>query len=216
MPRVAFDEAIEDLLEREPRLAADWEEVSAVYSREHAFALARSADQELTEAIQRAMGRLVRSGAPVEVGETVIRAEAVKREVLGFTRAYAETVYRTNVATAFSAGRWRALADPEVQIIIPALEYHATLDSSVRENHRAAHGLIMAVDDDRWSQFSPPMGYNCRCAAVPVDRDRLRRMRRLTPEGLVVRQRTPDGAHPDPGFGGGRPDRVIYGFTAAR
>ena len=43
------------------------------------------------------------------------------------------------------------------------LEFLATLDDNVRENHRAADGLIAAPEDPVWNSLSPPLGHNCRC-----------------------------------------------------
>lgn len=218
VPAVPFGEAIDDLLDRHPRLAKGWEEVQEVYSREHAFALARSASVEVTREVQRALHEALGKAPTVGGGAEELRAaaEIAGQDMKEWTESYSRLVFRTNAATAFSAGRFRAMADPEVQEMIPALEYQAILDSDVRPNHAALHGLVMAADDPRWDVLSPPTGYNCRCQVVPTDAGTLRRRGLLDADGNVKRMPTPAGGFPDPGFGRGRPDRAIYGYSAAR
>ena len=46
-----FEEAVDDIITREPRLAKSWQEVSRLYSSDHVFAMARSADQKVTERV---------------------------------------------------------------------------------------------------------------------------------------------------------------------
>ena len=53
---VNFDEAIESLISREPKLAIGWRAVSELYSKQHAFAAAKSVSQKLTERVQKTVG----------------------------------------------------------------------------------------------------------------------------------------------------------------
>lgn len=140
-------------------------------------------------------------------------AVAVMRDIADWTRAYAQTVYRTNFNSAFAAGRFMAVRDPAVREVVPAFEFHAAGDGDTRPNHLAADGLIASVDDAIWNQFSPPLGYNCRCALRHVDRWELEDLGLLREDGSVTRK-TPArfaSAGPDDGFQKlGRPDRRIY------
>lgn len=208
LPRVRFAEAIRDILAREPRLATSAEAVSRVYTRQHGFALARSTRLEVTKRVQSFIRRSLEQGRTVRNAENFIRTLS-----RSFSRAYAETVYRTNVNTAFNAGRLRMVRDPAVARVAPALRFTATRDSSVRPNHLAADGLIADAGDPIWSVLSPPLGYNCRCALELVDRRTLARSGLLDETGRVRPARVPDGAYPDPRFkteGRGRPDQPVY------
>lgn len=207
IPNVPFREAIEDIVRREPRLAKTAVEVSNLYRTRHAFALARAASLKITEAVQAAIKRLGLKGM------TVPKASAVVADVGGFTRAYSETVYRTNVATAYSAGRYAEARSPGVAATMGAFERTAVGDSDTRPTHLAADGLLAGIEDPVWEHASVPSGYNCRCAQRLVSKYELERMGLLDRSGKVIR-RTPAGFgayRPDPGFGGGRPDRRIYG-----
>ena len=131
-----------------------------------------------------------------------------------FTRAYSETVYRTNLTSAFAAGRFKQVESEEVRRVTPAFEFDAIDDAAVRPNHAAADGLIAAVNDPVWSRISPPLGHNCRCGLRLVDRFELKRRGLL--RGFSVTPYFPPNfreAKPDDGFTkGGRPDGQIYGF----
>jgi SPP1 gp7 family putative phage head morphogenesis protein len=203
IPKILARDALLDLVMREPKLAASAEEVRRLYNEEHAFALAKSMDAKITARVQDEMRKAFQSGRPwLNVAEIV-------RELGGWTRAYAETVIRTNATTAYSAGRFREATRMQSEGILAALRYAAVLDGDARPNHAAAHGLIAAVDDPVWEKMSPPCGYRCRCTLEPVDSvdipDSLR-----GPDGRLRRAKLPPGAYADPGFGQ-RPDRIGLG-----
>lgn len=154
VPEVTFDEAIEDLVSREPRLARTWEEVSRLYSTEHVFAAVRSIDENMTARIQKALADVAEKGGSIH--------DAVRtfQEIAPWSRSYAETTYRTNLATAYTAGRIAQANDPEVRDAVPALVYEAMGDDRTRPNHAAADGLIAAADDPIWKRIHPPNGFN--------------------------------------------------------
>jgi SPP1 gp7 family putative phage head morphogenesis protein len=206
MPSLQFTQAVEDLVRREPRLARSAAAVSELYSTQHAFAMARSADLTITTRVQEIIAKAMRDGATVPEGEALVQAAG------DFTRAYSETVYRTNTATAYSAGRFRQVFDPDVQEVIGAFAFDAVMDADTRPNHAAADGLIAATTDPIWETFAVPIGYNCRCSLRMVDRYELEE-RGLIVNGRVQIYRPPNfaNAHPDSGFGKGRPDRRLYG-----
>lgn len=190
-----FLEAIEDLLSREPKLASGYQEVQKLYNESHAFALAKSVNQNLTERIQKAINDLM------ETGGGLPEFNAVWKEIAPWSQAYADTVYRTNASTAYNAGRLEQAQDEDVKEVIPAMEYVSMHLPNTRPNHEAASGLIAASDDPIWKRFKPPMGYNCRCGVNFVSKYELER-RGLWESGKPVRFLPPTfaAAHPDQGF----------------
>lgn len=218
LPRVPFPEAVADVIAREPRLAASAAEVSQAYNESHAFALARSSSIKVTERVQKAVSTAIHQGRTVGEGARAIRqvARAAGEDMSRFTHAYAETVFRTNVSTAYSAGRFREMANPAVQFAIGALMFDGPTDSlpagDSRPNHVAAVGLIASASDPVWSALAPPLGYNCRHRLSFVSWPELKRRRLLLPDGSVRKASIPPGAHADEGFQHtGRPDIAIYG-----
>jgi len=197
---VPFVQALLDLTERQPVLAASASVVARVYSVERGFALARAVSETVA---QRVRDRIVadrRAGrAPAETIELIA-------ELGPFTRAYAQTVYRTNLSTAYSAGRFRQAADPDI--------YMAVVDSDVRrgrkedqgENHKALHRFMAPTDWDGWGQWAPPGGYQCRCSLRLVTNFELSRKGIKLPTSIQV----PERAAFHSNFQQGRPDHQIY------
>lgn len=189
IPRLTFLEAVRDLTSRAPLEGFNWRQVAEIYQTRQGFALARSADVALTERVQKTIERFLRQGIQLRNAEKIIA------EMGGFTTAYAETVYRTNLSTAYSAGRFDQAARPEVAVVIGAFEYVTARDSDVRrsrpedsgENHLAAHGFIAATTDAIWDRVAPPSGYSCRCSLRMVPRDELKERRLVEDSGKVKR-----------------------------
>jgi hypothetical protein len=208
---VQFDEALADLARREPALVdplrAAAEDVRRIYGSvegpdgrrvyPHGFALAQSLDLEVTARVLSAIRGQLAEGSPA--------VDAVAG--LGdWTRAYAENVVRTNVTTAYSAGRLREARRLTGEGFEVGFEFQTAGDSDVRrgrkvdrgENHQAVDGIRAREDDPVWESFSPPLGYQCRCLLRPVVGGP------WTPDALrVARARGARAAH---GFGQ-RPDR---------
>ena len=124
-----------------------------------------------------------------------------------WSEGYSRMVFRTNVNTAITAGRFRAAQDPDIKAAVPAFRFDSVGDVDTRHNHNAADGVILSVDSLEWRRIAPPLGYNCRCRVVHVSSIELDAMGKLRDDGSVIDDRVPADAGPDEGFRpGGRPD----------
>ena len=214
LPSVTFEEALEDLATRAPvtiRSAAQRtaDSISRLYSEGRHMAFARAAEESVTKAAQDLIRRAVTEGlAENEAAARLsLGIDKVRQLSQPWSESYSRLVFRTNLNTAVTAGRFRQAADPDVRQILPAFRFDAVGDTDTRDNHRAASGLIMSVDDPRWSQLAPPLGYNCRCQVVAVDAFTLEAAGMLDSNGSVRFMAAPPQAGPDPGFRHtGRPD----------
>lgn len=197
VPHIPFDEAITDILSREPRLAFSYEAVQELYSREHAFAMAKSTDMVITKRIQGVIEKFLKEGKSVDDASKIIS------EIGDFSRAYSETVYRTNIATAYTDGRIAEADHPDVRDTILAFEVVGVADVDERPNHGAARGFIAGVKDTIWAEgLRPPYGYNCRHGLRPVSIYELERLGLLMSNNQVKRYYPSNfsQAHRDPGF----------------
>ena len=211
----AFEEAVERLVAAKAVKARTAELVSKVYSQRRVFALAKSASVKTTKRFQALLVEVIQEGLPGSVfTETMARFQ-------NWGHAYAETVYRTNLSTAYTAGRFQGGAEPDMREYMPAFRFSAVLDSSVRrgrpgvdgppgdaENHAALDGFIAQTNDPVWSEWSPPLGYNCRCSLRLVSVFELER-KGLLVDGVFHAPTFPAKARKHPGFGT-RPDHAYY------
>lgn len=168
-PRVDYLDAIKAMANREPRLAEEvapglprWKAVQMVYADQYAFALAKSSSLEITKKVQKLLGE------QLETREEYPDAISMIAALGDWTSAYSETVYRTNLNTAFADGIMNQSKNAAVRVVIGGLAFSINGDSVTRPNHRAVDKLTAPVDHHIWDTFKPPLGYNCRCTMRQV------------------------------------------------
>lgn len=103
----------------------------------------------------------------------------VKPVQLGSVRRL-ETIFRTNLRTAYAAGHWSSIVEHADEA--PYLLYDAILDGRTRPAHRAWDGKVLRVDDPWLKTHTPPNGWNCRCSLIQLDRKQLERLGKQGPD----------------------------------
>jgi SPP1 gp7 family putative phage head morphogenesis protein len=193
-PGITFEEAVEDMFKRDPRLERSSAEISRLYSTQKVFAMARSAEMTITRRAQDEITKWLGSGDPG------MALEKTLEEIGPFSRAYAETVFRTNAATAYNEGRIEQSKDEDVAEVIVGFRFEGIDDAFTRDNHRAGFGSIAATDHPTWKMHKPPLGYNCRCSLEFVSVYEAERLG-LWKDGKLTPMLAPNSAwYPDPGF----------------
>lgn len=99
--------------------------------------------------------------------------ETFKQDVLKVHKSYnvnyLEAEYNFAIQSAQMAVKWADyVADGDRYY----LQYRTADDSKVRAEHAALHGTTLPVDDPFWDNYFPPLGWNCRCTAVQVRKDK--------------------------------------------
>jgi len=163
MPRAAFD-----LLEREAKRKAFT--VAGLAKQE----LLDTAHAELIRQLQGSQGRTQKDPETgwVYEGPNLREFEKFVRERLesaGWTPSnpsHVETIYRTNVASAYATGRHAQMTSPAVVALMPYWQIRGVDDSRARPAHKRAHGVILPANHPFWKRAYPPFGYNCRCRVV--------------------------------------------------
>ena len=80
---------------------------------------------------------------------------------------YAE--YNFATASTQMAAKW---ADIERDGDEYDLQYRTAMDGLVRPEHAALEGITLPPSDKFWNEYYPPNGWNCRCTAVQVLKDK--------------------------------------------
>jgi len=89
-----------------------------------------------------------------------------------------KTIYRTNIQTAYQAGRFQEQLENADDR--PYWQYVAILDGKTRPSHRAMNGKVFRFDDPFWGTFYPPNGWGCRCRVKALSQSNVER------RGLVL------------------------------
>ncbi|MGN6777581.1 phage minor head protein [Rhizobium sp.] len=92
------------------------------------------------------------------------------------------TIFETNLRTAYAAGRYAQMTEPDTLATFPYWQYHHSGAVHPRLQHKAWDGTTLRADDPFWSVAYPPNGYGCGCFVTPVSRGGLRRMGKAEPD----------------------------------
>lgn len=165
-------------------------------ARRRSVTVAGAATADIVRTVQRELVHQVSEGAELR---DFSRRVVPRLEAAGWTPqnpSHVENVLRTNVSSAYNAGRARQMTQPAVLRFRPFWQIVTVNDGPPRQRptHQAAHGVVLRADDPFWLTAYPPFGYQCRC-----------RVRTLSArEGA---DRVVDGGSirglPDPGFTSG-------------
>lgn len=181
-------------------------------AKRKAFTIARVASDELLTTAHAELLRMIRespettykdpeTGKWIHKGPNFREFKKFVRERLesaGWTPANAshiETIYRTNVVSAYSSGRVAHGLKPTMLAALPYWQIHTVRDDRQRKTHRAAHGVVLLKTDRFWLIAFPPFGLSCRCRAVARSKSWVERT------GAKIGP-APTGL-PDPGFDSG-------------
>lgn len=162
-PMVGAEEAISWFRARVPITSGAWRRLSAAAKR-RAFRVAGANRLSLVTDVWRAIDRALASGMPYEefeksVGERLTKAwgDSVARPA---TRL--ELIYRNNMQSAYSAGRWAQMTDPDVVSGRPFFLYDSVLDSHTSVLCTTLNGTLLEADDPFWRTYWPPNHHGCR------------------------------------------------------
>lgn len=118
--------------------------------------------------LEQALAEIIREDLHVDAAKRVL-AKALDELGLSVKRpASIETVVRTQVQVAYSAGAVQADRDPAVAEILWGYTYATVGDDRVRPKHQGLDGVTLPKDHPRWSEIMPPNSWNCRCTVLRV------------------------------------------------
>lgn len=172
------------------RVSFAWQDL---YGEEHdkAFTVAKMMDIDLLKEVHQQVTDAIETGSTFDEftkslipklqaagwwGERVVIDPLTGNPVtsqLGSVRRL-ETIFRTNMMSAYAAGSWRQIMDQAEDA--PYLLYDAIDDGRTRAEHRAWNNTVLPASDKFWNTHYPPNGYNCRCSVIQLDDGDLERL----------------------------------------
>jgi SPP1 gp7 family putative phage head morphogenesis protein len=191
--RLPFDEAIDFFTRRggDPALV---DEVLRAYRRRSS----QYTDDQLDTISRAAIAELQRTldeGGTLQDFRAAIRDESASLGITAADPRYLENVYRTQVASAYGAGRWAQINSPDVTASRPYRRLSTAMDSRVSPDHALMQGVVWRHDNPAFTGVAPPFRWQCRCALTTAsDAD-------LAAHGWTVSDAPPAGFAVTPGFG---------------
>lgn len=86
-----------------------------------------------------------------------------------YNQAYLQAEYNFAVSSAQQAANWAKIEENKGRY---NLQYRTANDDRVRDSHAVLDGITLPADDTFWNSYYPPNGWNCRCVAVEVLKDK--------------------------------------------
>lgn len=163
--RMPFRDAIDAFAQRSSITKSAWQKLNAD-ARTRAFTVARLAVDAHVEIVRRQVEKAQRDGWTRESFKAELRESMTTAGVSPLNDWHAETIIRTNTATAHSQGRVAQQTTPAMLSVFQYWEYDAVTDKTTRNTHKAANGVSARVDDPIWRTAYPPAGYSCRCSCI--------------------------------------------------
>ena len=155
-----YAEAVEYLRKRDVLNKVDYDRLSAQL-KFRAFTASRISDGALLKRINGELIKNIEAGNGLKDFLGMTKTDVLSKVGLGNAGGwYWETVYRTNVQTAYNAGRMMGY-EPDKPL---ALELVVIDDARTTDYCRqyAGKGFVLPYDDPFWKTHIPPFHFNCR------------------------------------------------------
>ncbi len=178
-----FEEAIGFFRQKARVSTQHWTDVWRT-AHSHSFMVAGAASDALLSDFQGAIKKALGSGTTLAEFRRDFDA-IVERHGWAYNGTpgwRSRIIYETNLSTAYSAGRYAQMTDPETLAAFPYWQYQHSGSRHPRLQHLAWNGLVLRADDPFWSSHYPPNGWRCGCRARVVSEGGLRRMGKTAPD----------------------------------
>jgi len=174
VPGIPFDEAVDFMRSRVPLTKKEWS-VLEPKLRFRAFTVAATSTPAVIDKVRRFVGTAVEKGQ--SLAESWTEASAKDTAGIGQSPWYWETVYRTNVQTAYNAGRAAEFARVQPEY----LEFIGIEDTRQTEICAQRSGTILPASHPFWKKNWPPLHFKCRSTVRAVFQEEVDLLREQDP-----------------------------------
>lgn len=147
--------------------AADLERLAATLEAPALRIMAKSSAL-IERRLRQVVADAIESGAHVKEGTRLIANEFSNLGIVPENSFTIETIFRTQTMLAYGAGKADVEKSADVQEILWGYKYVTVGDDRVRPSHAVLDGVTLPKDDEFWTRFYPPNGWNCRCQAIAL------------------------------------------------
>lgn len=162
LKQISFDEAASFLKNRIPVTKKEWNDIEEKL-RFRAFTMTRLAELDYIEKAKQTIISSIESGGSIAESWKSLR-ENIDVDVDKVNPGYWETVYRTNIQTAYNAGRKKGYEkNPPDALALIVIE-----DGRTSSICRPLIGLVLPYNDPFWDTHWPPFHFNCRTTVRAV------------------------------------------------
>lgn len=165
--KLQFEEALALFLERRIMSPEEFEALSDA-ERTRAFTATQLASDTLRQRAFDSLTRAIEEGSTLSDFAREVRDGEVALGITASDPAYLETVYRTNLASAYGAGRYTQITSEVVRAARPYVQFRATLDSRTTDICAAINGKVVRQDDPGWPNLAPPRHFSCRTVVLAL------------------------------------------------
>lgn len=165
-----YAEAVEYLKKRDVIKKVDYNKLSDKM-RFRAFTASRIADGDLLKRINSELIKNVNDGKGLKDFLTMTKTDILDKVGMGPNQGwYWETVYRTNVQTAYNTGHMMGFEEDKPL----ALHFVGIEDGRQTDVCHSLSNVIRPYDDPLWEKYIPPLHFGCRSTVRAIyDEDEL-------------------------------------------
>ncbi len=180
--KMKYEEAIKHFNDKTPIMFETLEEISEEV-RSNFFWLKKSTDLECTDKVFSYLRKAIEEGDTLkEFKEGAV--EVLKKAGLGKKGHYLETVFRTNIQSAYSAGNWKQQYESRERF--PYLQYIITKDINTSDICLNFANRVYRYDSPFWNKYYPPNHYRCRTTTISLSKEE------VNEAGLTVSRKVVD------------------------
>ena len=202
--------ALEFLKKKVPTIAITEEELTALFenAQREAFTLAKVTQLSLLQDVKDLLVKALESGTSFPEFKNQFGAMLstkgwiANKEVQGMKQPWrVQTIYRTNMQSAFQAGRisnQKAVASSR-----PFWRYVSVVDRNTTSGCNELQGTVLRYDDPFWKNNYPPRHYNCRALVQTLSESQMERYGYSLADSEAMKDVAPAkgfGGQPDGGY----------------
>lgn len=186
-----FVEAIEWFRERLPITDDEFEALENA-SHRTSFVVSGVAQLDIVTDVWEALDRAIENGDDLDDFKDAVEESLLSAwgEDVDNPAHRIETIFRTNLQSAYGAGRHKQMTDPDVLEDHPIWQFDAILDGRTTEVCQACDNTKLPADNPWWKTHNPPLHHKCRSGVIT-----------MTKEEAGKLTKKPPSAKPSDGFG---------------